>query len=235
MRVLLPEADEKSLDQAVSNRYRMQSVEEWEAVCMVTQDISKWKVNYQGIEKMKALLQENPRMVFLTSHFASSILGITLLQQLGVPLLVMSSNVVDNPAVHPRISRFYRKKYTAMGRYMNGGEVLDRENNTSKFVRFLKAGGAVVIVGDLPPAANESSHVVSFLGLSRCFASGAVKLAQKARVPLIAFVCEFENSSYVVRFSEPDQDPYEFIERAIRSNPSSWWAADILPLLPVIE
>ena len=230
---LLPEADAASLTQAVARRYQMQSIEEWEAACMIIgRDISSWPVIYEGLEDILARLQDTPRIVFLTAHFGSSILGTALLQRLGVPILGMSSNVVDDPLVHSRISRFYRQKYTAMGRYLNGGQILDRERNASKFVRFLQRGGAVVVVGDLPPDHREAPVIRPFLGAFRSFAPGAVRLAKIGRAPLVAFVCEFYDGAHHLRFSVPGEEPYAFIDQAIRRCPSSWWAADLLPLLP---
>ncbi|MFU8787391.1 MAG: lysophospholipid acyltransferase family protein [Methylobacter sp.] len=229
---LLPEAGALALTQAVAQRYQMQSIEEWEAACMIIgRDISQWPVSYEGLDGMLALLQEHPRVVFLTGHFGSSILGTVLLQRLGLPVLGMSSNIVDDPRVHPRIGRFYRQKYAAMGRYLNGGQILDRQGNASKFVRFLQRGGAVVIVGDLPADPNESALVKPFLGVSCGFAPGAVKLAKIAQAPLMGFVCEFHAGIHHLRFSAPGEDPYTFIGQAIRRHPSAWWAADVLPLM----
>ena len=139
------------------------------------------------------------------------------------------------PCVHPSISAFYRKKYAAMGRYLNGGEILHREGNMMKFTRFLKNRGIVVIVGDLPPDSNEKPTVRDFLGASRGFASGPVKLSHLAKASFRSFVCEYQSGVYVVRFSEPHEEPYGFVEKAIRANPSTWWAADLLTLYPKIE
>jgi lauroyl/myristoyl acyltransferase len=202
---------------------------------IIGRDISRWPVTYKGLEEIQALLQNNPRMVLLTAHFSSSILGITLLQRLGIPILVMSSNIVENPSVHPTIGRFFRQKYAAMEQYLNGGQILDQQGNMSKFMRFLKRGGAVVIIGDLPPAPHESPLIRPFLGSLRSFAPGAVKLAKIAHAPLVAFVCELYNGSHYLHFSVPDEEPYAFIEQAIRCNPCAWWAADVLPLLSEVS
>lgn len=227
MHQLLPEADASALKQAVARRYQMYSIEEWEAACMIIgRDVSRWPVIYEGLEDTLALLQDNPHMVFLTAHFGSNILGTTLLQRLGVPILGMSSNIVEDPRIHPSIRRFFRQKYAAMGCYLNGGQILDREGNTSKFLRFLQRGGAVVILGDLP-----GLLIRPFLGSSCGLASGPVKLARAAHAPLMAFVCEFNSGSYCLRFSAPGEDPYAFIDQAIRRHPSAWWAADQLPLM----
>ncbi|MEY3759205.1 MAG: Bacterial lipid biosynthesis acyltransferase [Pseudomonadota bacterium] len=236
MSLLLPDADASALTQAVVQRYQMQSIEEWEAACMIIgRDISGWPVIYEGLEDVLALLQDNPRMVFLTAHFGSSILGTVLLKRLGIPILGMSSSVVEDQRVHPSIGRFYRKKYAAMGCYLNGGKILDREGNISKFVRFLRRGGAVVIVGDLPPGLHESALIRSFLGSSRSLAPGAAKLAKMVHTPLAAFVCEFYDGSHHLRFSAPGEEPYAFIDHAIRRHPSAWWAADVLPLMSIVS
>jgi lauroyl/myristoyl acyltransferase len=147
-------------------------------------------------------------------------------------VLGMSSSVVDDPRVHPAIARFYRRKYAAITPYMNGGGIIDRQGNAAKFVRFLLRGGAVGIVGDLPPDPGEQPLVKMFLGKQRGFAPGAVKLAEMTGAKILAYVCVYSGGEYVLRFSAPEQDPYQFIEEAIRSEPSQWWAADLLPLLP---
>ncbi|MFI3119312.1 MAG: hypothetical protein QX203_04995 [Methylococcaceae bacterium] len=224
---LLPNADTSALTQAVAQRYQMYSIEEWEAACMIIgRDISRWPVTYEGLDDMLALLQNNPRVVFLTAHFGSNILGTALLIRLAIPILGMSSNIVDDQRIHPSIRCFFRQKYAAMGHYLNGGQILDREGNTSQFVSSLRRGCAVVILGDLP-----GPHIRPFLGSSCGLASGPVKLAKITHSPLIAFVCEFNNGSYCLRFSVHGEDPYGFIDLAIRSNPSAWWAADQLPLM----
>jgi len=230
---LLPEESKEEHQLAVIRRYQMQSLEEWEAACLIVgRDVSKWPVRFEGLEEVRKALLDNPRVVFLTAHFGSSILGTVLLQKLGLPILGMSSDVVEMPCVHPSISNFYRKKYAAMGRFLNGGEILHREGNMMKFSRFLKNRGIVVIVGDLPPDSHEKPTVRDFLGASRGFASGPVKLSHLTKSSFKSFVCDYQRGEYVVRLSENNEEPYRFIEQAIRANPSAWWAADLLTLYP---
>lgn len=233
MQLILDGADTSSLAKAVIQRYQMQSIEEWEAACIIAgHNISHWPVIYEGLEDILKILHDNSRIVFLTAHFGSSILGFVLLQRLGIPILGMSSNVVDNPSVHPCISHFYRQKYAAMAQYLNGGQILDHENNTIKFVRFLQRKGIVITLGDLPPSSNNSMLIRSFSGSLRGFAPGPFKLAKITNAPVRAFVCEFRDNIYHLRFSAPGEDPYAFIDHAIHNHPGAWWAADLLPLLP---
>ncbi len=233
--IILPDADKTLLARSVVERYQMQSIEEWEAACIIRGSIFKWPVVYEGLDKFKEVMESNSSLILLTAHFSSSILGVVLLGRLGIPVLGMSSNIVDNPKVHPMISRFYRKKYDAMSQYLNGGMILDRQGNSFKFVHFLNSRGIVVIVADLPPEPKEKPVVRSFFGEMRCFAPGPVKLARITNKPLLAFVCDFRNGSYHLRFSPTEEDPYSYIERSIRETPSRWWAADLLPLLPSIS
>ena len=214
-------------------RFVNQSIEEYEAACLHTGATKHWPVQYAGLEGVKKVLEAKGRVVFVTSHFSSSILGTAFLGALGVPVLGMSSNVVDRPEVHPSVSRTYRRKYKAMGLYLNGGEILDREGNTPKFVRFLKKGGAVVIVGDLPPEPNEAPRWAKFLGAIRGFAAGAQRLSDMLDAPLMAFVCQYEHGQHWVNFSAPGEDPYEFLSDKIERDLGQWWAMDVLGAYPV--
>jgi lauroyl/myristoyl acyltransferase len=214
-------------------RFEHQSIEEYEAACLHTGVTQDWPVQFAGMDGVKKVIEEKGRVVFVTSHFSSSILGTAFLGALGVPVLGMSSNVVDRAEVHPSVSRTYRRKYKAMGWYLNGGAILDREGNTHKFVRFLKKGGAVVIVGDLPPEPNEAPRWARFLGEIRGFAAGAQRLSDMLDAPLMSFVCQFEKGQHWVKFSAPGEDPYEFLSGKIERDLGQWWAMDVLGAYPL--
>ena len=236
---LCPEANSKEIEDFQIKRYEAQSLEEYEAACLCAVVTSSWPVRYEGLESVKKVLAEHGRVVLLTSHFSSSILGTSFLKPLGVPVLGMSSSAVHDPRVHPAISDFYTQKYRAFEPHLNGGSILHREGNTKRFVQFLKRGGALVIVGDLPPEPSEEGLAKEFLGKERRFAAGAQRLADLFKVPLLAFVCEApeitQDGMHCLRFSDPDEDPYGFIARAIAKNPSQWWAMDLLPVYPRVQ
>jgi len=233
LKELMPQANGAAIRRAVRRRYAMQSLEELEAAWLSCRDLSHWPVEYVGLDAVLAALKEHGRAVFVTAHFSSSVVGTIHLHQLGIPVLGMSSNVVEDPRVHPAIGHFYRRKYAAMAPYLRGGRILDRQGNAREFIKFLKSGGAVVIVGDLPPDPNEEPLEVCFLGKVRGFASGAARMAEIARAPLLSFVCEYTPRGYRVTFSAEQQSPYELIEKHIANDPGAWWAADLLPLLPL--
>ena len=229
---ICPKLSHDALLELVKRRYMYQSVEEFEGALLDKDRFNHIKVKYIALESVEERIAKNPHAVFVTSHFGSSLLSITFLKRLGIPLLVMSSNVVEHEKVHPTLTKFFLKKYRGIDRYMNGGEVLDIEGNGKRFLSFLKKTGSLVIIADLPPNnANETPAWKMFFGCERGFASGAKKLAESCGSEVIPFVCYFEDGSYVVKFGDERQEPYGFLEEEIGKRPEMWWAADILGLL----
>lgn len=228
---LCPNVNHDERLELVRKRYINQSIEEFEGALLDKDRFGSMGVTYIGIESVEASLAKNGHAVFVTAHFGSSLLGITLLKRLGVALLVMSSNVVEHEKVHPTLTKFFLKKYRGIDRYMNGGEVLDIEGNGKKFLSFLKKRGSLVIIADLPPnSANEIPAWKMFFGKERGFAAGAGKLAASTDSEIIPFVCYFENNRYVVKFGDFEKDPYAFLEEEIGYRPEFWWAADMLEI-----
>jgi len=236
---LLPNASKWKIKLLTFKRYIEQSHEEVEAARLITKDFKNQKVRYEGLEELLDFLasnnhgySKNSPIVFLTAHFGCSIIGTGLLTPLRKPILGMSSNVVDNPRVHKRISLFFRKKYAALNRHLLGGEIIDKEGNLRTFSQFLKQNGIVVIVGDTPPDNKDDLHWHNwndvFVGLPK----GAAKLAQKNNALFHGFVCTRDKDTLVVTFSAPGEDPYQFIFNQIDKRPALWWAADIYDLYP---
>jgi lauroyl/myristoyl acyltransferase len=229
MRILLATDNDLEITKAMKQQFQMICLAEWEAACQASCNILKWPVVYEGLEETKALLKEHRSLVFVSGHFASSILGCIFLQRIGIPITTMTSNVIEDPRLQPNITTLCQNQYSAWARYFNGGQALHREGNTIKFARFLKNGGALVIYGDMP---GTFAH--KFLGSECGFASGPVKFSKGASVPLLAFVCEHKHGTYHLRISKPNVDPYKFLEEVILENPSAWWASDQLPYMQKI-
>lgn len=234
-RELLPGADEQTLRKALRQRYVAQSLDELEACQLARRDLREWSVQWVGLEAVQESIESHGKIVFVTSHFASCVLGVVLLEQLGIPVLAMTSNITEDPRVHRAVRDFYRRRKQHGDTYLNGGEVLFRQGNTRQFVKFLERGGAVVIFGDLPPDTNESALLVDFLGKKRAVAAGASRLAELVNAPLMSFICERKAQGYELTFSQPGQCPYKLLEMKIAADPAAWWAADLLPLLPIAE
>lgn len=238
LRDLRPDASARELARLLRQRYVAQSLEEYEAARLIEGGLQGWPVRYEGLEALQRHLAatdgdaSQSRLVFVTAHFGSSILGTGMLHVLGLPVLGMSSKVVDLPQVHPAIGWFFRRKYQALRAHLRGGWIQDHEGNIRVFARFLSQPGAIVVVGDLPPGPTEQPHWCQALGQTIGVAPGAVKLARLKGAHVLAFVCARDKYGHVLRFSAPGQDPYDFLFDQIRRCPELWWAADLYPLYP---
>lgn len=235
-RQIRPKDSEPQIRELVRQRYIYQSLEEYEAHLVINGRFQKQVIRFENTEPVKHLLTTNANIVFITGHFGASLEAVTQLKYFGVPVLGMSSSITRDDRVHPSITRFYDKKYRAIAKYLNGGDVIDIEGNAKQFYRFLRQQGSLIIIADLPPASsNEEPIYRRFFHEDRGFASGPTKLAQSANTQLVPFVCFYENGGYVMRFGAPGNEPYQFLEQEFGSRPHMWWAADILPLLPIKE
>lgn len=232
-RAMFPDLEESRVETLAQERYIHQSIEEYETTALIMGNFPTNRVEYEGLEEVLSIVEQNPHHVFITAHFGSSLVGVHFLHALGIPVLGMSSNVTKHPIVHPVITKLYRQKYDAIGRFLNGGEVIDREGNTRTFFKFLKNRGSLVIIADLPPSSvNEEAHYVPFFNQYRGLASGAKKLSETTQCKIIGFVSYFENGKHVLKF-DTDNDAYRFLENEIIKRPGMWWASDMLEMYPV--
>ena len=179
--------------------------------------------------------------IWLTAHYASSIAGAAVLGQSGKTINAIGSNVVNHPSLPRPIQEYYARKYAMLEANFNGGKVIAFESGMRDIYRGLAQGHDLIVVGDLPPPTPEKAIVVSFFGKKRAFAPGAVELAIKHRLPLQPFYV-IERGGQLILHTGPrvtivdfdDAIPaYRFLLQAIETEPSLWWAADLLPALPL--
>jgi len=236
LKSIVTNRSEKEYKLLLRSRYIHQSIEEYEAVLLRKGKFPAVEVEYRGLEAVEKSIAENPHCVFITAHFGNSLAGVSFLEVLGVPVLGMSSDVTKKDMVNNSITKLYDEKYKAIGAKLNGGEVIDIEGNTKKFLKFLKQKGSLIIIADLPPTHhNETPEFREFFGEKRGFASGATKLASSANSKIIAFVSYYLNGKYIMQFSQENQEPYSFLEQEINKRPNLWWASDLLELYPKKE
>lgn len=230
-KTIVPGLGEKEYKKLLRQRYAYQSIEEFEAALLAKGKFPGARVRYEGLEKVKEYVKQNPNVVFITSHFGNSLAGVSFLEVLGVPILGMSSNVTKNENVHRSITKLYEEKYKAIAKHLNGGDVIDIEGNRKTFMNFLKNKGSLIIVADLPPTRhNKIPAFRKFFGETRGFASGAAKFCESANTRMIPFVSFYEKGEYVMRFAPLDMEPYAFLQEQIAQRPSMWWASDLLEL-----
>jgi lauroyl/myristoyl acyltransferase len=184
-------------------------------------------------------------LVLLTPHFDSFYLGIAFLAQAsGGRVNSMSSAVTQDPRVDPAVSRHFDRKYRGLEQYLNGGLVPDIEAGLRPFYRMLVNHETLVVLGDAPVLPNGAAMTADFLGGPRVLAGGALRLAQRTGSDLGGFVCRCLGAGrYELEMCPigPAGDPqtvarvYRFLSEQILAAPGLWWAADLLPNLPLEE
>jgi|GEM_PF-873709 len=194
-----------------------------------------------GLDELRAALAQGLGIVLVTFHYDAAIWGIGQLGRAGLLLSPMSSAVVEDARVPAAVGRYYRRKYDGLSALLNGGQVMHKEKHLPEFYRRLRRGHGVVVLGDAHATAAGKGVEVSFMGKRRWFASGALRLAQRCRAPLAAFVCLRKPSGFRIHISRicwPDAQGshaaniayiYGFLEGYVRAAPERWWAADLLP------
>ena len=225
---MFPKLSSKEISWLVRERYIYQSYEEFEAAKINNRTYMKIPVEFVNKDGVEEYLKEHKNVIFATFHFGS-IVGLINLHVFGKKMLHMASNVTKQSIVHPSITKFYIKKYLVGNEYMNGGEIIDVENNNKKILKFVKNGGSISSVADLP--ANEpmkEAFWAEFFGKKRAFASAIHRLSQKYNVKIVPYVCYYEKGKYIMKFADMSEDMYGFFEEEIRKRPGMWWASDLL-------
>lgn len=181
-------------------------------------------------------------LVLLTPHFESFCLGIAFLARSGGVVNSMSSAVTKDPRVDPAVQRHFDAKYRGLEACLNGGKVIDMEEGLRPFYRMLEKRETLVVLADSPVLPQGAAMTVDFLGGPRQLAAGALRLAQHTHSDLGGFVCVPRGAGrYELTLCEPGpaDDPatlkrvYGFLSAAITANPGGWWAADLLPAMPL--
>lgn len=225
---MFPDLDDKGVRFFVKERYIYQSLEEYEAAKINNRTYMNIPVEYRGTDEIGRYLKEHENVIFATCHFGS-IVGLINLHIFKRPMLHMASNITKQSNVHPAITQFYIKKYLVGNDYMNGGGIVDVEENNKYILRFIKNGGSLSSVADLP-AANSEHEVfwAKFFGKQRALSSAIHRLSQKYDMKIIPYVCYYEKGKYIMKFASMDEDIYRFFEDEIRKRPGMWWASDLL-------
>lgn len=130
-----------------------------------------------------------PVMV-LTFHYGEGLWALRHLRRTGHPASFLSAPIVPEafPGA-PGTYRFERRRMAAVA--MAGGAPLIYSGGSSaKMEAVLRAGGTVVGLVDVPPPWTRGSFLpVPFLGRTAWFPYGLFRVADRAGVPIVSFIC----------------------------------------------
>jgi len=236
-----PRLDDLSIRDKVTHRFVNALLEELEGHWLACGRTAVFQCGHDDLPAIRSAMGHRRGIVLLTFHFDAALMGVAQLGLAGLKLNLMTSDVVEDRRVLPAVQRYFAAKYSGIEACLNGGKTLHVEHHLKDFYQALRAGEGVVILGDAPGDPSRGAVMVDFLGKKRAFAPGAVRLAEKTRAPLAAFVClRQKDGTYRTVFSpvywpndNRHQDNigslYAFLESWVRQYPERWWAADQLP------
>jgi len=242
-RQLAPQATPAQQQRRCRQRFAVESRDEFEACWLGARRLGALECSFDAPAQALLLRQSGRGLVLLTPHFDSFYLRVAFLAQAsGRRFNLMSSAVFRDPRVGPTVTRHFARKYAAMELHLNGGLVPEMENGLRPFYRMLAEKETLVVLGDASKLPHGAAMTVDFLGGQRELAGGAMRLAQHSGSDLGGFVCRCVGPGrYELQVCAPGSpdDPatltrvYAMFSQAITAQPGAWWAADLLPQMPL--
>jgi lauroyl/myristoyl acyltransferase len=242
--MLFPQATEQALYRLAQERFRAESLEEFEGRLIAASRVPELVGEIEPAAFAETCKQRDRGLLLLAPHFDSFWLGTVFLGLAGIKVHAMTSRVIHHVSVIPAVQRHFVDKYRAMETYMNGGRMLHAEDGLRPFYQILEKGECLVILADAPAVAAGAVVTPCFLGHRRQMAGGAVRLARKTGCDLGAFVCRYQKPGrYLVKGGPimPASDPqaldtiYCFLSDEIMADPGRWCATDLLPLMKPVD
>jgi lauroyl/myristoyl acyltransferase len=239
-RLMRPELSTWRVDVLVKQRFRHAALEDLEGHWLALRRNAPLQSRIDGLDAINEALRHRKGIVLLTMHFDASILGIAMLGQAGLKLNPMAFDVHEDTNIPFSVRRYFRRKYSGLNTYLNGGRVCFIQRDLAHCYRAVRAGEGVVILGDAPTSNTKIAIPIDFFGRRLGFAPGFLRLAENTGAPVVAFVCLRDSrGGYHIKLSPvfwpvngKHQDNvshlYAFLEVYARRFPGRWWAADIL-------
>lgn len=223
-------------------RFVSEARDEFEAQLLAAGRVPQLQCSFTPPDAALVCANRRRGLVLLTPHFESFCLGIAFLGRAGAVVNSMSSAVTKDPRVDPAVQRHFDRKYRGLETCLNGGRVIDMEEGLRPFYRMLEQHQTLVVLADAPVLPKGAAMAVTFLGGTRTLAAGALRLAQRTGSDVGGFVCVPKGPGrYELRLCVPGpvDDPstvervFNFLSTEILGNPGGWWAADLLPFMPL--
>ena len=241
-KMLLPESSDTLTHSVAKSRFKAACVEELQGHWIAYDHLGDVELVIENKETFDAICDKRLGACLLTFHFDSTLLGVSLLGRAGLATNLMTSNVVEHPSVSACVQTYFKNKYAGIDRYLNGGTAAYVETHLRRFYADVKAGLSIVILGEAPASKVEEATPITFANQRLAFAPGFMRIAERTRAPIAAFVCIRDGAKkYRVIFTplyaysdatghtDNVQALYSFLEAQIRQRPGRWWAADQLP------
>ena len=246
MREIVPDAPPEVLTGLVRERFIYAAQEELDAHYFFFDQALVRECSFEGLDAVRAVAGENA-IIYLTLHLDSAPMAIAQMGKAGLRVNFMTSNIVEDPRVPPVLRRFFRRKYEGIKHHLQGGQYWHIETNMRNFYRALGRGEGAVILCEEPAQSQEDSLPTEFLGKTRAYKRGVLRLAEKTGAALVGMICVRTGTDHYKIVFSPVFDPseidplsaihkvYAFLSDYVKSSPERWWAADLLPSFITLE
>lgn len=221
-------------------RFAHNSREEWQAQLFDKPVMKKIQAQSRivGLDDLLGVQRSGRGIVLVSCHLDSFCMGMVLMGMNGLKIHCVNTRAgVEDPCIHPMVTKFLKAKYANMENLMSG-RMEYHETNLSHFYAALEHGEAVALMGDVP--GSKSTIYIDFAGKRIQLPLGAWHMAVRTNSLLSAYVCLMDSigsyTVYTLKPFEPDaQSPekslrpaYTFMEDYIRAKPSRWVSSDIM-------
>ena len=248
-RELFPKTTEPEIQRLVVQRYQTIAREELEGMLAIQGRLNAIDMDLTPIHAILKQRQPERGLVVVMSHLDNLFLGLVGIARCGVPVYLMTSDVVQHPQVHPTLRRFFKRKYDAYQQHIGGGSFLPASRQAREtFYSVLRAGGIVAVISETPAAkAEDKGTWVQWMGKRRKVADGAIRMALDTQSQIVAMAntqtrlghMEWAWSDLLDTKDYANQAPtvarqalaaiiFKYLEASVRTVPGRWWAAHLL-------
>lgn len=247
-RYMRPQASDEEIRRLVTQRYQMVARYELDGALATANRVAQFQIDLTPVKE--ALAQRTPGrgMVMLISHHDSVFVGMLALARCGVPVYLMTSDIVFDPRVHPSYRRFMRTWYASYEKHMNGVFRPTSSEGRRTFFGALAKGALVVVASETPAARSPDKGTwVYWLGKRRKIADSAVRMAIETGSEMMAMQIRHVAPGQFVWSASAMVDTQAFthlppalarekvfapllafLEQGVIAEPGLWWASHLL-------
>lgn len=248
-REILPKASPVEIAGLVVQRYQTVAREELEGLLAIRGRLDEIQMELGPIRETLSQRTAGRGLVVVMSHFDNLFLGLTGIARCGLPTYLMTSDIVQDSRVHPKVRQFFADKYRCYVKRMAGGEFLPTSTSArDKFYAVLRHGGVVVVISETPASPDKDKGTwVSWMGKRRKMADSALRMALDTGSQMVGMrnrqvspghiawqwsdlitpehFQQYGNSTAREMIYAPI---FAFLEAGIKADPGRWWAAHLL-------
>lgn len=247
-REMFPSASGPDCARWTVERYQTIAREEFEGQLAIDGALACYRWNLQGLDPLAQKRQHGRGLVVVMPHVENlffAVLGVA--KTFGCTHL-MTSDVVEDPRVHPSLRLFFARKYAAYQGMLGGGRFVHvGPGARDHFQSALERGETVVVISDAPARLDGPGTWVPWFGRQRKMTDSAWRMAKATGSQIAAVATRrhglrgltwhcsevFDTLEAHMQADLPYVRIASFLEEEIRRNPGGWWAAHLLSDFPV--